>query len=100
MAKKFRLNNEFEIDGYIIHISNVISHSPKFTFRLIVIESLAGGYKQEIPINFINERLSVSNGFALNDHVHITFQVRGNSNIKDGKKKWFANLDGLNMSKL
>ena len=100
MAKKFRLNNEFEIDGYIIHIGNIVSHSPKFTFRLIVIQVLAGKWEQEIPINFINERLSVSDGFALNEHVHITFQVRGNSMIKDGKKKWFANLDGLNMSKL
>jgi len=101
MAKKYRIKNEHEIDGYIVHIGNVVSHSPKFTYRNLVIEVLADGYKQEIPISFINERMSLSNGFALNEHVHITFQARGNSKIiTGGQRKWYANLEGLNISKL
>lgn len=100
MPEKFRLDNEHEIDGYIIHIGNIESPSPKFTFRTMVIEVLADKYKQEVPISFINERMSVSDGYAVGEHVHITFQLRGRFNIKNGKKRWFVNLDGLNMSKL
>lgn len=100
MPKKFRLDNVHEIDGYIIHIIPVDNPSKDFYIRVIILEVMTGRYEQEVPISFINERMNVSDGFAVGEHVHVTFQIRGKSHISKGKKKWYANIDGLNMSKL
>jgi len=103
MANKYRIENKHEIDGYIVFISNVLSpirNKPNFQKRVLVVQFESQGYDQKVPFDFINERMRVAEGFALGDHVHVTFTLRGRERLKDGKKEWYPSVEGLNVSKI
>lgn len=97
-----KIDNKFEIDGYVIHIGNIQDISANFVFRTIVIRRNEGTrVDPEIPIEFVNEKLELSRGLALNDHVHITFKIEGRKTVgKGGNVRWFTSLKGINLSKL
>jgi len=101
MKSKYKLKNEHNVDGYIVFIGNVEIISQAFSFRQIIIEVEAGGYTQEIAFDFVNDKIFLSSGYALRDHVHIVFQLTGRGKIGDkGKKKWYVNLQAVNISKI
>ena len=105
MAKKYRVENRNEVDGYIIYIGNIEPISDRFQIRRLVIELEAEGYKQEVPFDFVNEKMRLAEGFAIGSHVHITFALRGRSKIlgkgeMQGKKVWYPSLEVLNISRL
>ncbi len=101
MALKYRIANKHEVDGYIIHIGNIESITDKFELRRLILELEAEGYKQEVPFDFINEKMRLAEGHALGMHVQVTFAVRGRSTLnKLAKKVWYPSLEVLNISRL
>ncbi len=101
MAKKYRIENRHEVDGYIHFIGNIEPISDRFQLRRLIVEMDAEGYKQEVPFDFVNEKMRMAEGFALGEHVHITFALRGRSKIiQQGKKVWYPSNEVLSISKL
>lgn len=101
MARKYRIENRHDIDGYIHFIGKIEPFSDRFQLRRLIVEMEAEGYKQEVPFDFVNEKMRLAEGFALGEHVHITFALRGRSKIRnDGKKVWYPSNKVLNISKL
>jgi len=101
MAKKYRIENRHDVDGYIIFIGNIEPISDRFQVRRLVLELEAEGYKQEVPFDFVNEKMRLAEGFAIGSHVHITFALRGRNKLnRDGKKVWYPSNEALNISKL
>jgi len=100
--RKLKIENIYDIDGYVIFLGFIQKPHANFEFRTIVISRNEGRrVNQEIPIEFVNEKLRLSDDLALNDHVHVTFKVEGRSIIgKNGSERWFASLKAINLSKL
>jgi len=101
MARKYKIQNRHYVDGYIIFIGNIEPISDRFQLRRLIVEMDAEGYRQEVPFDFINEKMKLAEGFALGQHVHITFALRGRDKLtRDGKKVWYPSNQTLNISKL
>ncbi len=99
--------NNFDVDGVIIHIGMPVSKPTKrggdFTFRIIVLELQAGQYVTEAKFMFINKHIDLLNqGFAVKDRVHINFQITGRRFLrKEGHiPDWYVSLEARNISKL
>ena len=98
------------MDGYILFIGKIEPISERFMVRRLVLQMDAEGYPQEVPFDFVNEKMRLAEGFALGQHVQITFALRGRSKIiksrggsehyVDGKKVWYSSNEMLNISKL
>ena len=101
MARKYRIQNRHDVDGYIIFIGNVEPFSSKYQLRRIIVEMDAEGYKQEVPFDFVNERMRLAEGFALGQHVQVTFCLRGRGKLNHAARKvWYPSLEALNISRL
>lgn len=93
--------NNFDLDGEIVYIGMPISPSVKFSYRVIVLRFFAGRFSTEGRFMFINQNISLIQGFALKDRVQINFQINDRKYItKEGKAEWFQNKEILNISKL
>lgn len=96
--------NEFTISGKIIHISKGPEYiNEKLSKRIVVLECYMQGYSmytQEVPFEFINDKMNFLTGINEKDWVTITFTLRGRKTIKEGgKAQWFPQLSGLACSK-
>ena len=102
MAKKYLKPNKHEVDGYIHHIGNIEHITDRLQIRRLVVIMEASGYDQEVPFDCINENMRLMQGLALGDHVHITFALRGPKGKinREGKKRWYASNEVLNLSKI
>jgi len=101
MARKYRLQNRHEIDGYIIFIGKIEAISARFQVRRLIVEMDAEGYSQEVPFDFVNEKMRLAEGFALGEHVQITFCLRGRPALtREEKKVWYPSNEALNISKI
>ena len=107
MAKKYRIENRHEVDGYILFIGKVEPITDRFQLRRLIVNMDSEGYKQEVPFDFVNEKMRMADGFALGEHVHITFTLRGRSkliedkfNPMEGKRVWYPSNEILSISKL
>lgn len=94
--------NNFDIDGIIVHIGLPVTKSEKFTYRIIVIEIHTDRFLSEAKFMFINQNMDLlKEGFSIKDRVQINFQISGRKYIaKNGVADWFVNLEALNISKL
>jgi hypothetical protein len=94
MAKK-SVNN-FEISGKVLFVGLPIWKSATFSVRLLVLQVFAGKYRQEVPYNFVNERMGMLDNVRINDWVRLDFELRGKKSIQtDGKAQWWGSNNGL-----
>lgn len=92
--------NNFDIDGDIVHIGMPESPSIRFSFRLVILSFYAGRYLTEGVFKVVNQNISLLQGFALGDRVQINFQINDRKKIIEGKAVWYQNKEILNISKL
>ena len=80
-----------EVTGSIIHIGNteVVGSAGTFKKRLLVVKS-DEQFPQEIPIDFVQDKCDILNGYQIGQNVKVSINIRGNSY----NGKWYVSLNG------
>ncbi len=96
----------FEITGKILEIQNLVQVNDRFKKQEFVIERSEnnGGFDftDYIKFQLTQDRTDLISSFNVGADVKVSFNVRGNKWVKDGKVNYFTNLDAWkieNMSK-
>ncbi len=94
--------NMFTISGKVLFVGMPVYYSEKMSKRILSMEVYADQkFKQEVAFDFVNENMELLLNIRPEDWVDISFQLRGKRHIqKDGKARWFVNIEGLSCIKL
>ena len=85
-----------EIQGQILVIGNTEEVGTKgFKKRLLVVETQEQ-YKQKIPLDFVQDKTSLLDNFAVGDTVKVGINLRGN----EYNGKYYLNANGWKIDKL
>ncbi len=94
----------FEIDGTIIEIFDLVSVSERFKKQEFVIEHTENNsgaeYTDFIKFQLTQNRTELLSQFGVGDKVKVSFNIRGNKWVKDGKVSYFTNLDTWRIEKI
>lgn len=83
------------ISGTIKVLGQTQVISDKFSKREVVITEAGGQYPQHIPVEFVQDRCSVLDGFKAGEEVTVSCYVNGREwTGKDGVTKHFLSLKG------
>lgn len=94
-----KVENNFNLSGKVLFVGQPVFIKDTLSKRVLVVEAFAGKYPQEVPFDFVNERMDMLNNIRVGDVVHLTFELRGNKHIQgDGKARWFTNNSGLTVA--
>lgn len=93
----------FEINGKVIEIFDLVSVSDRFKKREFVIEHIENNsgtdYADYIKFQLTQNRTDLISEFKVGDSVKVSFNVKGNKWVKDGKVSYFTNLDAWRIAK-
>jgi hypothetical protein len=92
-------NNNHDIDGRVVYLSNPVQISEKFTKRTLVIETFVGERRQETPFTFSNARMDCLKEIKVGDWLNVQYQLGGNKGKGEGEPRWFAENIGVNCIK-
>ena len=97
-----RQENEFRISGKVLFVGMPVYFTEKLSKRVLVMQVYADArFEQEVAFDFLNESMSLVDNIRKDDWVEIIFQLRGKKHIqKDGKARWFVNLEGKSCIKV
>lgn len=82
----------FTLTGRIIHIGNIQTFNST-TKREFVISVQDGQYTQDIKLQTINAKTSITDGYKLGQDITVHFNINGRKWEKDGKVDYFVNLN-------
>ena len=86
----------FELNGKLIEIFDAQQVSDNFRKREFVIEKKEtvgnNEFTDHIKFQLTQDRCNLIDAFNINDHVKISFNIRGNRWERDGKVNYFTNL--------
>ena len=77
----------YDAQGKIIHIGEVVEFDSGFQKREVVIET-GSKFPTPVKFEFIKDKTEVLDGFAVGDEVKVSFSVRGN----EYQGKYYVNL--------
>ena len=77
------------VEGKVILMEDIFQISDKFKKRLLVVE-LPGEYPQPIPIDFVQDKVSLLDAISVGDDVKVSINLRGNEH----KGKYYISLQG------
>ena len=85
-----------EITGKIIKIgeTETVGSAGTFKKRQLVIET-DEQYKQQIPIDFVQDKTSVLDSYVVGDDVKVEINIRGNEH----QGRYFCSLNGWKIEK-
>jgi hypothetical protein len=91
-----------EIKGTIVHIGETKQVKDKMTKREVVIETADNPkYPQQIPIDLVNDRVSMADGLHVGDQVRAEVDLRGRAWTKPGSEtKWFLSLNAWKIERV
>lgn len=98
MAKNVQ-NNDKDIDGRVVYISEPQYINERYTKRILVIEVFVGERRGECPIVFSNARMKCLDGIKVGDWCNVQFHIWGNKAKGDGEPRWFGEFQGYNCIK-
>jgi len=89
--------NEFDISGKVLFVGMPIFYTDKMSKRILVLEVWVDGkYKQEVPFDYVNDKMDLMNNIRINDWVNVDFILRGRKKIQEnGKAVWYSNNEGI-----
>lgn len=88
--------NNFEVSGKVLFVGMPMFIKDTLSKRVLVLQMYDGKYPQEVPFDFVNERMSMLDNVRINDWLRVDFVLRGNKHIQgDGKARWFTNINGV-----
>ena len=94
----------FEINGKIIEILNLVNVSERFKKQEFVIEHTENNtgtdYTDYIKFQLTQNRTELIADFGVGDDVKVSFNIRGNKWVKEGKVSYFTNLDAWRIEKV
>ena len=94
----------FEINGKIIEIFDLVNVSERFKKQEFVIEhsenNSGAEYTDYIKFQLTQNRTELISEFAVGDNVKVSFNIRGNKWVKEGKVSYFTNLDAWRIEKV
>lgn len=95
----------FDLTGKVIEVSPIQQVSDKFRKREFIIEvaeQSSGGreFIEYIKFQCVQERCDLINEDFINNHIRISFNIKGNKWEKDGKVNYFTNLDAWKIDKI
>ena len=86
-----------EITGKLLKKYDAVDVSPKFKKREFVVElseEISGNtYVNYAAMQLVNNKCTAIDQFNEGDTVKVSFNIRGTKWVKDGKEKYFSNLD-------
>jgi Domain of unknown function (DUF3127) len=86
-----------ELTGRLLKKYDAVDVSPKFKKREFVVElseEINGNtYINYAAMQLVNNKCSAIDQFSEGDMVKVSFNIRGSKWIKDGKERYFSNLD-------
>ena len=85
-----------EITGKIIKIgeTETVGSAGTFKKRQLVVET-SEQYKQQIPIDFVQDKTSVLDSYVVGDDVKVGINIRGN----EYQGRYFCSLNGWKIEK-
>ena len=87
--------NEFNISGKVIFVGMPINITERLNKRLLVLEVFDNRYRQEVPIEYMNDNMSQLDNIREHDWVNVDFVLRGRRRIQqDGTTRWFPTIEG------
>jgi hypothetical protein len=89
------MGKSFEIEGKLKLINDVQSFASGFTKREFVVEVPDGNYPQMVKFECVKEKTALTDGFAIDDEVKVTFDIRGN----EFKERYYVNLNAWKLEK-
>ena len=87
------------IEGRIISISPAVRISDKFTKREFVVDISERNITSYAAMQFTNTKCSELDKYLIGDIVKVSFNIRGSEWVKDGKKRYFSNLEAWKIEK-
>ena len=87
------------IEGRIISISPAVKISDKFTKREFVIEFSEQNFTNVAVLQCTNKKCEELNKYLIGDYVKVSFNIRGSKWVKDGKERYFSNLEAWKIEK-
>ena len=92
-----------EITGKLLKKYDAVDVSPKFKKREFVLElseEISGNiYTNYAAMQLVNNKCSAIDQFQEGDMVKVNFNIRGTKWVKDGKERYFSNLDAWRVEK-
>lgn len=88
-----------EIKGELIFIGATETVSDKFKKRELVVRT-ESEYPQEISMQVTQAKCDILDGYQVGNNVVCHFNIRGKATEKDGKRRWFNNIDVWKMELL
>lgn len=82
-----------EVKGEIIHIGETETVGNAFRKRQVVVETQEQ-YKQQIAIDFVQDKTSLLDQFSIGNNVSVSINIRGNEH----NGKYYVNLNGWKIS--
>lgn len=83
-----------KVTGEVIHLGETEVKSDKFKLKLVVIKT-DDKYPQEIPVQYVNEKISDSYNLEIGDMVTIEYNLRG----RKWNDRWNVSLNAWKTEK-
>jgi len=95
--------NQFDISGKVIFVGPpeqyvTKSHQTR-SYRILILEVFVGNYADEVPFEFKEQNMAQLNQIIEGKWVTVTFCLRGQKTIKDGRARWYSRNEGLSVIK-
>ena len=90
----------YEATGKIIEIYGEQQVTEKFRKREFVLEIPDGMYPQQIKFELTQDKCAALDNFSKGDEVKVSFNIRGRSYDKDGKKNYFTTIQAWRLDKV
>lgn len=89
--------NDFDISGKVLWVGMPKFYTDKMSKRVLVLEVWVDNkYKQEVPFDYVNDKMPLLDNIRENDWVNVDFILRGRKKIQtDGKAVWYSNNEGI-----
>lgn len=94
-----KLENNFDIDGEVVHVGEVDYFSPKFSKRVVVVMIFKGRYLEPVPFDFINRDMDQVDGISVGDQVIVNFVIGGREH-KEKAGVYFPKIQGMSINKI
>tara|TARA_R110000796_G_scaffold40572_1_gene100400 strand:+ start:1703 stop:2014 length:312 start_codon:yes stop_codon:yes gene_type:complete len=84
-----------QVKGTLLKVLDQETISDKFSKRTIVVRTKEE-YPQEIPVEFVNDKIKLIESFKEGEDVDVAINLRG----REWKGKWFPSVNGWKISGL
>jgi len=91
----------YKLNGIVKVLNDTVQVSEKFSKREFVVTENSSMYPQDISFQATQDKCSMLDGFAINDQVEVSFNLRGREwTSPQGEVKFFNSLEAWRIEKM